>query len=68
MLETTTREVTKEFEVKHGVLGISLVKDDKSAIIVGNRGSLSIIDLETLEISLIAKKIKNKELTSIIVV
>ena len=67
--ETTTRKVIKEFNITTIVRTVSLIEDGKKAIIAENNGNLSVIDLETLEISLIAKNIKNGEnLNKIIVI
>ena len=59
VLKTTTRKVTKEFKLTDLVRGISLIKDGTKAIIAEENGNLSIIDLETLEISSIAQNITN---------
>ena len=69
VFETTTREVTKEFKLTTNVKTISLVKDGKRAIIAEYNGDLSILDLETMEISSIAKNItKHRGLSNIIVI
>ena len=57
--ETTTREVIKEFQLTDSVIAINLIKNNKKAIIVEQNGHVSILDLETMQISLIAKNIWN---------
>ena len=57
LVEIETRKVTKEFKLKCAIQKISLIQDGKKALIAGNFGNLSILDLETLEISLIAENI-----------
>ena len=48
---------------------ISLIKDGKKSIIAFRNGNFSILDLETLEISLVAKNITNEKwLLKIIVI
>ena len=59
VFETETREVTKEFKLKDDVIQITLIQDGKKAIIAEEYGDLSILDLETLEISSVAKNITN---------
>ena len=59
ILETDTREVTKEFKLIYDVRGISLIKDGIQAIIAESNGNLNILDLETLKISSIAKIVTN---------
>ena len=61
LFEIRTREVTKEFKLTSIVQGICLIKYGKKVIIAERNGNLSIIDLETLEISSIAKNITNRE-------
>ena len=69
VFDTMTREVTKEFYLTSIVRGINLIQDGKKAIIAEQKGELSIIDLETLEISSIAKNIINgKDLMKIAVI
>ena len=69
IFETTTREITKKFELTYTVIGINLIKDGKKAIIAETNGNLFMIDLETLEISSIAKYIQNgKEFSKIVVI
>ena len=46
------------------VKGISLIQDSKKAIIAEGNCDLSIIDVETLEISSIAKNITNDKVLS----
>ena len=57
VLETATREVIKEFAMTGIAMTISLIQDGKKAVIVQQNGNLSILDLETLEISSIAENI-----------
>ena len=59
ILETETRKVTKEFKLTYCVMQITLIEDGKKAFIAEYNGDLSIIDLETWEIFLIAKKVAN---------
>ena len=62
VFEIATREVAKEIRLWDMVKGISLIQDGKKAIIIESGAGFSIIDLETLEISLICgrnKKIQN---------
>ena len=69
VLEKATKKVTKEFKMPDTVIGINLIQDDKKVLIAEENGNLSIIDLETLEISSIAKNItKGKVLSQIIVI
>ena len=63
IFETTTNIVTKKIKLTNYGRAISLIKDGKKAIIAEINGNLSILDLETLKISSIAKNITNgKEL------
>ena len=59
VFDTETREVTKEFKLTNYVKEIKLIEDGKKAIIAEKEGNLSILDLETLEISSIAENITN---------
>ena len=68
VLETETREVKKEFKLTNVVKTVSLLQDGKKAIIAEENGNLSILDLETLEISLITKNTENSMKLSIIIV
>ena len=69
VLETETREVTKEFKLKDGIMTINLIQDGKQAIISAKNGDLSIINLETMEIKKIAENITNgKKLNKIILI
>ena len=69
VFETTTRKVIKEIKMQGYVRGISLIKDDRKAIIVDMDGRLSILDLETLQKKYIVKDITNgKGLSRIIVI
>ena len=69
LYETETRKVTKEFEMTGIVVGMSLIKDYKKAIIAEQNGNLYILDLETMEICSIAKNITDdRELRRMIVV
>ena len=68
VFETKTREVIKEFKMTNYVKKISLIKDDKKAIIAESNGNLSILDLETLEIFSVAKNITNNQYLSRILV
>ena len=61
IVETVTREVTKEFKVAGHVKKISLIQDGKKAILLGHNGHLYIIDLETMEIQKIAEQITNEK-------
>ena len=66
VFKTATREITKEFKMSTSVSKITLIKDEKKALIVEENGNLSILNLETLKISLIAKNItKNNYLLTI---
>ena len=68
VLETATREVVKEFKMLSYVQAITLIQGGKRAIIADTYGNLSIIDLETLEILSISKKITNPFFLSKIIV
>ena len=69
ILEAETRKVIKEFKLTNSVFEIKLIQDGKSAIIAEKNGNLSIIDIETLEISLIVENATDSlELTRIIVI
>ena len=69
IFETTTRETIKEFAMTYYVMGINLIENDKKVIVAEENNNLSIIDLETLEISMIAKNITNgKKLRKITVI
>ena len=69
VFETKIKEVTKEFKLTHTVKGINLIRNYKKALITERNGNLSIIDLETLEISSIDKNItKDTGLTRIVLV
>ena len=68
IFETETKKVTKEFKLPSLVRAITLIKDGKQAIIAEDQGDLSILDLETLEISSIAEKITNDRYLNIIIV
>ena len=59
VFETETRTVTKEFKLTNYIQEISLIRDGKHALIAESNSNLSIIDLETLKISSIAKNITN---------
>ena len=61
VFETLTRK-KKEIKLTDIVVEITLIKDGKKAIIAEINGNLSIIDLETLEISSIAKNIANDKM------
>ena len=63
------KKVIKEFKLTDEVRDIKLIKYGKQAIIAEKNGNLSILDLETLEISSVAENITNsKELNKIIVI
>ena len=69
VFETTTKEVIKEFELPAIVRGVNLIKNNNKVIIAEENGDLSIIDLETLEISLINENVTNdKTLMTITVI
>ena len=69
VFETTTRKVTKELETGDAVLGISLIKNGKTAIVSGYyNNNLFTIDLETMKIEKIAENITNGKVISQIVV
>ena len=69
VFENKTRKVKKKFKLKSNIQGISLVQDGKKAIIAESNGNLSIVDLETLEMSLIAENItRGISLNKIIVI
>ena len=57
VFETKTRKVKKEINATYLVEAIILIQDGKKAIIAEFYGSLSILDLETMEIKKIAEKI-----------
>ena len=57
VFETTEKIVQKKFKLKSMVEVITLTKNGHYALIGEYDGNLSILDLETLEISLIAKNI-----------
>ena len=57
VFETTTRELIKEFDLINVIIAIILVKNGKYALIAEQNGNLTTINLETLEISSIAKNI-----------
>ena len=59
VFETKTREVKTKFEMGDAVTALSLIKDGKQAIIAEYNSNLSILDLETMEISSIAENITN---------
>ena len=59
VVETETRKVTKEFRMKDYVQNIQLIQDGKKAIIAEDNGNISILNVETLEISSATKNIKN---------
>ena len=60
VLKAETREVIKKISLKNWITRISLIQDGKTAIIAMENGDLSILDLETMEISSIAEKITKK--------
>ena len=68
VFETTTREVTTVSELTSYVKAISLFQDDEMAIIAELNGNLTIVDLKTMEISSIIKKITNTKIISRIAV
>ena len=69
VFETTKRFVLKEFKMASSVISIDLIKGGKRAIIADNNGDLTCIDLETMEMSSIAKNITNgQDLYKIIVI
>ena len=59
VFETKTGEIKKKFELSDFLPGINFIKNGKKAIIAEENGNQSILDLETLEISSIAKNITN---------
>ena len=69
IVETATREVKKQLELEYNVMTINLIEHGTKAIIAQEWGDLSILDLETLEISSNAENITNgKKLKKIIVI
>ena len=66
IFDTATREITKEFYMGDYVRRINMIKNDTKAIIPEMNGTLSIIDLETMEISRIAKKVTDGKELSVI--
>ena len=62
VFETATSEVTKQFKLKFGVRAINLIKNGNKAIITEMDGNLYILDLETLEISLIAQHVAKQDI------
>ena len=51
MINTETREVTKEFKLTDYVRGIELINEGKEALIAESNGNLTILDLQTLEMT-----------------
>ena len=68
VFETTTRKVIKEFKLSMTVIGINLIKNGTKAIIAQGNGGLSILDLETLEMTIIKNMTDNLGLEYISVI
>ena len=69
VFEIESRKVTKEFNIMTFVVDIILIQDYKKAIIAEGNGNLTILNLETLEISSVAEKVTNgKHLSKMIVI
>ena len=61
--ETATRKVMKYYDLSRDTREMKLIKDEKKAIIAEGNGNLSSLDLETLELSLIAENITEDNIT-----
>ena len=68
VFETATRKVTKEFKLKNQVAAVSLTQYGKRAIIAEESGEITILDLETLEISSIAENMTGGDILNKIIV
>ena len=68
VFDTTTREVTKKINLDDFVLRISQIKDCKKAIVAYGEGNFAILDIETLEISLVESSITELRMCSILVI
>ena len=69
VFNTETKKVTKEFKMKQDIRGIKLIDNGKSALIAEYSGDLTIINLETMEISSSNKhKTKGNGLWTIVLV
>ena len=68
VFETITRKIIKKFNLTDDVQEIILIKNGKKAIIAEKNGDLSVLDLETIEISSIAKNITKCKALNIIIV